>query len=345
MVNLADAAARARSTGRLLKGLLATRLFGRPLLLSHLVTCRCPGRCPTCLWRGLVDEEMTAEEIRPVYREAAAAGCRINSIWGGEPLVRRDLAQILRYSQEARLNTVVITNGKELPSRAEELAPHLDGVILSLDHPSPRHDELRGLPGLFDVVLASIELFHRRYPRVSVVLNSVISTFNTDVVIDLARLARELKVGIYFNPIETGMRGSEGLVPSKAQLAAPPEVLSELFSKLRACRRAGWPICNSENYLRTFIGGRKPYTCQARKVALELRPNGDLMDCLDRSRPVANVRTTSLLSLLRQPEVFRRRMAPTTCQVCNNANVIDCSYLWQLRPESILSLVRVHLRP
>lgn len=68
------------------------------------------------------------------------------------------------------------------------------------------------------------------------------------------------------------------------------------------------------------------------------------MDCLDRSQPVANVRTTSLASLLRRPDIHRRRLARTACQVCSNANVIDCSYVWQLRPESILSLVRAHLR-
>jgi MoaA/NifB/PqqE/SkfB family radical SAM enzyme len=287
---------------------------------------------------------MTADEIRPVYRDAAAVGCRVNSIWGGEPLVREDLPQIVSHSHAAGLNTVLITNGKELPERASELAAYLTGVILSLDHPSPRHDELRGMPGLFDAVVRSIELFHRSYRRVRVVLNSVISSLNADVVPELARLARDLRVGIYFNPIETGMRDSQGLVPTKASLAVPPARLSELFSHLRSCKRAGWPILNSHNYLGTFIGGREHYTCHARKVAIELRPNGDLMDCLDRSQPVANVRTTSLASLLRRPEIRRRRMAPTLCQVCKNANVIDCSYVWQLRPESILSLVRAHLR-
>ena len=219
---LSDTAVRVHHTGRLLTGLVATRLFGRPLLLSHLVTCRCPCRCQTCLWRGLVSEEMTADEIRPIYRDAAAAGCRINSIWGGEPLVRQDLPEILSHSHAAGLNTILLTNGKYLPDRVGELTSHLTGVILSLDHPSPRHDELRGMPGLFEAVVASIELFRRRYRRVRVVLNSVISSLNAEAVPDLARLARDLGVGVYFNPIETGMRDSRGLVPSKAPLEVPP---------------------------------------------------------------------------------------------------------------------------
>jgi len=336
-------ARRAVDTGRILAGVLATRLTGRPLLLSHLVTCRCVCRCRTCLWRGLVADEMTARQIDAVYRDAARAGCRVNSIWGGEPLLRADLAQILRSSRQARLRTVLLTSGYHLTERADELAPHLASVILSLDHPSTRHDELRGLPGLFQAVLAAIELLRRRHPGVQVVLNSVISTLNAGAIPDLARLARELGVGIYFNPIETGLRNAAGLVAEKADLAVSPDVLSDLFSELRALRRQGWPIRNSRNYLETFIGGKKPFTCQARRVAIELRPNGDLTDCLDRSRPVANVLETPLRELLRRPEIHRLRMTPTDCQVCNNANVIDCSYIWQLRPESLLSLARVHL--
>ena len=53
---------RTRQAVRLLAGLIDTRLRARPLLLSHLVTCRCPCRCETCLWRDLVREELSADD-------------------------------------------------------------------------------------------------------------------------------------------------------------------------------------------------------------------------------------------------------------------------------------------
>src|SRR5512135_385550 len=111
---------------RLLRALLDTRLRGRPLLLSHLVTCRCPCRCETCLWRNLVAEEMTAAEIDRLYRDARTAGVLFNSIWGGEPLIRGDLAEILRSSREAGLFTILITSGFRFLERFDELVPWLD---------------------------------------------------------------------------------------------------------------------------------------------------------------------------------------------------------------------------
>ncbi len=331
------------STARLVRGLLDARVRGRPVLLSHLVTCRCPCRCETCLWRGLVADEMTAAEISHFYQDAARAGIRINSIWGGEPLVREDLPDILRASRAAGLWTVLITSGYRLIERLDELTPWLDTVILSLDHPSPRHDDLRGMPGLFAAIGETIRRLQRRPRGPRVAINSVISRLNEEVVPQLAEWARAMSVPIYFHPIEVGLPGRAETAAIKQPLAVDEPKLSALFRHLVALKARGYPISNSDNYLRTFTNGKRPYRCHARKLCLQLRPNGDLVDCLDRFCPVANVREVPLGELLARPGIRRRRLMEVNCHLCNNANVIDTSYLWELRPESVLSLVRVQL--
>ena len=151
-------------------------------------------------------------------------------------------------------------------------------------------------------------------------------------------------MGIFINPIETGMMGPEGFEASKQSLALSPDRLSAVFADLLRMKRQGWPILNSATYLRFIAQGRTAYRCHARKVYIELRPNGDLLDCLNRSRPVANVRRQRLSDLLAQPAMRRLRMQPTECHVCRNANVIDCSNVWSLQPEPLLSLLRLYAR-
>ncbi len=324
---------------RLLWGLADARLRARPLLLSHLVTCRCPCRCATCLWRNLVAEEMTAAEIARVYREARTAGVLFNSIWGGEPMVRDDLPEILRSSREAGLFTILITSGYRFLDRFDNVAPWLDMVIFSLDHPSPEHDRMRGMPGLFEAISTSIRRLEQspRPPRLAV--NSVISRLNQDVVFDLAEWARNMRVSVYFNPIEVGLLGRPETARSKEDLAVDERQLAEILRRLTVLKGRGYPILNSYNYLRTFTDGKQPYRCHVRKLCVELRPNGDLIDCLDRFCPMANVRGASLSEILARPDIRQRRLREVTCHVCNNADVIDASYLWELRPESVLSLL------
>ena len=330
---------------RLLTRLIHARLTGRPLLLSHLVTCRCPCRCETCLWRGLVDEELTAAQIEEVYRDAAKAGILLNAIWGGEPLMREDLPEILRASRKAGLMTILITSGLRFTRQPEELISLLDTVVFSLDHPSGRHDEMRGMPGLFRDVTHAIDRLKRHPASPRFFVNSVISRLNHDSILDLAEWARDSLVPIYFNPIEIGIPGEPTPSPSKQSLAVDESTLADLARSLISLKSRGYPISNSYTYLRTFINGKRPYCCHARKVCIELRPNGDVIDCLDRFHPIANVTHVSLRDLLARPDVRHGRLRNVDCCVCNNADVIDTSYIWSLRPESVFSLLRSSLSP
>jgi MoaA/NifB/PqqE/SkfB family radical SAM enzyme len=329
-------------TVRLLKALLDARLRGHPMVLSHLVTYRCPCRCETCLWRDLVASEMSAGQIAEFYQQASAAGILVNSIWGGEPLVRDDLSEILQSSHNAGLVTVLITSGLRFNQRVDELVRWLNVVIFSVDHPSTRHDEMRGMPGLFDAIQRAIRRLQALPQGPRVMVNAVVSRLNQDAIADLAEWARDMSVPICFNPIETDL---PGLSPhrSVAPLGLDDDTRSRLFRRLIVMKTRGFPIHNSYTHLRTFINGKRPYRCHARKVYLQLRPNGDLVDCLDRSRPVANIREQTLAELLARPDIRRRRLANIDCHVCNNANVIDTSHIWELHPESILSLISSHL--
>lgn len=326
---------------RMVSSLIASRALGRPMLLSHLVTARCPCRCETCLWRGLTDprDELSPAEIAPVYADAAACGVRINSVWGGEPLVRDDLPEILQASRRAGLFTVLISSGHRFAARFDEIVPSLDAVIFSLDDSGPAHDALRGMPGLFDEVRAAIDRLRREAPRTRIYINTAVSRLNVDAVEGLAALARKLRTPIYFNPIETGMLGGDRSAAVKADLALDDAGSSQLARRLIVLKGRGYPIANSYTYLRGFVGGKHKYRCHARKLCLELRPNGDVMDCLNRFRPVANVREVSLRDLLGRPEIRRLRLADVDCHFCNNANVIDTSNVWALRPESLYALV------
>ncbi len=49
-------------------------------------------------------------------------------------------------------------------------------------------------------------------------------------------------------------------------------------------------------------------------------------------------------ALTARPEIRQSRLKGVGCHFCNNANVIDTSHLWELRPESIYSLLARHTR-
>lgn len=334
---------RAKEAVRLLWRLVESRFLSHhPLVLSHLVTGRCNCGCDTCLWRESDGEELTTDEVAGLYHDAARSGVIMNVLWGGEPLLREDISEVVRLSKENRLVTTLITNGYFLADKARDLQD-IDCLIVSIDLPSEEHDRLRKCPGIFRRALAGIEEASRRYPAIKVMINTVVSRLNAEKIREMVFLAKELDVSIYLSPMETGAKPfQEGKGP-KEHLALDDDELAAVCEQAIELKRQGYPINNSSAYLRTFIPKKKPYTCHARKVYLHVSPNGDIENCLHREKPFGNVGERPLRQTLRDREYRRLSLAPTRCHVCNNADVIDCSYIWQLRPESLLAYLRLYL--
>ena len=149
----------------------------RPYALLAEITYRCPLHCPYCsnpthyceatasvadpgLGRrsarptkvGAVasadlNAELTTNEWKRVIREAAALGVLQIGLSGGEPLARRDLAELIRAAREAKLYTNLITSGMGLDDdRVRALRDAgLDSIQLSFQSDkSSLADEIAG---------------------------------------------------------------------------------------------------------------------------------------------------------------------------------------------------------
>src|SRR5256885_16090507 len=85
----------------------------RPYALLAEISYRCPLHCPYCSnpTQTRNDGELTTNEWTRVIREAAALGVLQIGFSGGEPLVRHDLADLVRAAREGNLYTNLITSG------------------------------------------------------------------------------------------------------------------------------------------------------------------------------------------------------------------------------------------
>ena len=218
----------------------------------------------------------------------------------------------------------------------------MDCLIVSIDGIGPRHDQIRHKEGLFDKAVRGIERA-RGGSRTKVIINSVFSRLNVDSVEPLVRLARDLDVSIYLCPIETGVAAAFDFQGSKQHLGLDRAQLEDFASRAISLKRQGFKVNDSITYLRTFLGGKKPYACHAQKVAVTLDANGDVRNCISRT-PFGNVRRTGLAAILQSAGVKRARRESQRCHICNNPDVIDCSYIWQFRPESAANFIRLLFR-
>jgi MoaA/NifB/PqqE/SkfB family radical SAM enzyme len=141
-------------------------ILGRTDGPSHAqvgVTNACPQRCAYCYNRGRSGRAMDTATIKRIIRELKELGVFWLGLTGGEPLLNKDLPQIVE-SAGADCSVKLFTTGSTLTLQvASDLKKAgLFSVSVSLDDwREEEHDRARGTPGAFREALRAIELFKK----------------------------------------------------------------------------------------------------------------------------------------------------------------------------------------
>jgi len=200
----------------------AKRIFYKkgasPLYFGFFVTENCNARCKHCLLgqrQGRVKGEVTIDEIERV--SASMDDMLFFTPTGGEPFLRKDLAEIVRifHVNNHAVNVGIPTNGSMTARVVEQTRQMLDAnpdldlhIDVSIDGLPELHDEIRGVPGLFDKAVATYRALRdleRHYPNFSTCVEVTVSSFNQHQLLDLYDyLKREVGVNTVFTLLTRG---------------------------------------------------------------------------------------------------------------------------------------------
>lgn len=137
---------------------MADKEVPKPFIASYAVTAACNLECKHCYSTSgsPLSNELSTEEAISAIRQLAALGVRLLIFDGGEPLLRKDLSQLVAAARDAGLRPVMGTNGWFLSAeQARRLkSSGLRAVQISLDGAdASTHDAFRGVEGSFGRVL------------------------------------------------------------------------------------------------------------------------------------------------------------------------------------------------
>jgi MoaA/NifB/PqqE/SkfB family radical SAM enzyme len=265
-----------------LNSMLKSRFFThRPFFLAHAMTFGCNSRCKTCTyWKNIsrMKEDMKTEEVFQMLDEAYDAGMRGYYMFGGEPLIRQDIAEITDYAKNKGFITVMNTNGSLLEQKAAKLK-NLDFAFVSLDYYNDYDDVIRGRPNTFGEVIRGIyEL--KKIGRTKVALVTTISSLNWNSMRRMAELASDLGVGISFNSVEQSMDFGQTTTETTPNfdVGLDSEKLKEFYRTLLELKREGFPLLETEEVLDDFVNS-KPWKCEFSKMFLYVTPNKQVYNC------------------------------------------------------------------
>lgn len=134
------------------------RLVKHPVLCNYYVTYRCNAKCSFCdIWEK-PSPYISLEDVARNLRDLKKLGVQVVDFTGGEPLLHRQIDQMLALAHDMGFITTLTTNCLLYPKYAERLKGKVDMLHFSLDSSErEQHDRGRGV-ACFDFVLESIRV-------------------------------------------------------------------------------------------------------------------------------------------------------------------------------------------
>ncbi len=290
---------------------------GRPILAIFEVCLRCNSACNYCnLPLNIGRYEMTREEIRGVFKDLYSEGLRYVFMQGGEPLVRKDLPEIMEDLADIGFGLTLITNGTRLkPELIARLSRQPLNISVSLDTlDRNQYQRIRGADQL-PMVLAGIDrLADFPHPKF---LTCIVSECNRYDVMDVVQFARSRGfipvVGAYHWQVDR-----YGKVDSELQYERDSAI--RVFEQVLESGLV--PRGYFRNYLRDnirWLAGEPLARCDAGRYSIAIDASGNVAPCLA-LKHAGNLLESSLGEIL---EVFDRE-AIKRCSDASSCNML-CS--------------------
>jgi radical SAM protein with 4Fe4S-binding SPASM domain len=162
------------------------------------VTARCNLKCIHChSSRSRKDGELSTDEGKDLLRQLAEVDeFRMVAFTGGEPLMRRDIFDLLDYSRELGFSNTLATNGTLVDEgTARDL--RRSGVSIaavSLDGDRETHDAIRGHPGAYEAALGAMKAISGA--GITLHVNITLMGSNLEQVEELMSTCRRMGAGI-----------------------------------------------------------------------------------------------------------------------------------------------------
>jgi len=239
--------------------------------------------------------------------------------WGGEPLLRPDIVDILSHAHDLGFYTSIITNGTLLKEKAKEIAKIVDLTWVSLDYNSEYHSEMRGFAGTFGKTMDGIRELKLAGGRVAV--NCVLSKLNVDAVGKMGELAKKHRLKVAFDPMEVfpGSNEEYGLAPSQRE---------KFFSEIAKLKQKGYPILNSYEYAQNQ--SNLTYSCAQPLIFLDVSEDGKIKPfwCRKNTKTLGDLRKQSLNQIIHSSAIKDFAKISQGCCSCTHSTAFETSVFY-----------------
>ena len=302
------------------------------LLLQFHITGNCNLQCKHCYRAEGNIEPLKYDDVIAVIEQYKVLLSRYNklhninrpghiNITGGEPFIRKDIKQILRYLGDNReiFSYGILSNGSFIDESMMALLKDtkVSFVQLSLDGDRKTHDFLRK-EGDYDRVLKTAQTLEKN--KIKTYISFTANKENYQFLPKVARECRKRKITKLWSdrivPIGTG--------EEMKKLAITPDILPDYLKTMKKAqggflKKLLFPKTQvTMNRALQFMAGGNIYSCSAGQSLITVDEFGAIMPCRRMPIVCGNVFENTMENVYFENDTFKRLRKKTTPAECKN---------------------------
>lgn len=198
---------------------------------------------------------MTTDQAKREMKKGIERGCGFIDLNGGEPTIREDFFELIKYAKELGYKTIsVTTNGRMFyyPEFAEKAVNSgLSSVVFSIHgHNAELHDYLTKVKGSFNQVVQGLKNIKKINPKIYVCTNTTITKFNYKFLPEIAE--NNIKIGadacefIFVHPRGNALNNFDDIVPTYREVSAfiPQTIKIAKYYGIKHFFMRYFPLCH-----------------------------------------------------------------------------------------------------
>ena len=294
-----------------------------PIELELEVTRACNQECEHCYNKSHfpLPNELRFDEIQRLLDGFRSSGGQKLKITGGEPLMRKDLFDIMEYAQHVGIKSYEFTSNGNLINKdnAQKLRQYLKSVNISIFGNKEVHDKITNSSNSFDRAINALGILKEEGIGVNIFFT--VMKDNVSQIPYMVEFASDHDLPIRFSLVRNVGRGES--IP-----AVTSEGVSLISSYLKQeTEDKKLKIVRSELYTREYsqdnLGGHKFYGCNGARSLIYCDSEGNFFPCSLNSTLLGNFRQSSLLGVWSDEPATKFRNVSCDCSY-----IKECGGKW-----------------
>ena len=286
-----------------------------PVLCYMKITSCCMLKCSFCSQSDQVKETMPLEDAKVVLDTLKKEGLATIIYTGGEPLMHKDIVEILKYGKSLGFEQVLVTNLLNLRvDNNESVLDYINSVGVSLHGTREIHDALSRKDGVFDQVVKNIDYVLENNKGVKVNLNCTVTDMNSNKenMDFLLEFAKSRNIGLSLGRLNYIGAGTKYKLLDMASFLPLVEDLKTKYNKVEISNCLARCIVNEKN--RYMLHG-----CGVGISMVSVSPNLDVTICPSSSKVIGNLKKQSFKKIwnCKYLKDYRNlKWVPMICKLC-----------------------------